>query len=252
MLKRILVVLPFVILGLGGSATPSTVMAGQDVIDPSSPHTGIWVSGHGKVSAQPKLALLFLGVEVHDQTVEEARSRAAASMKMIVDTLKQHKIADANIQTRYFNVSPQYSYQQLGGAPRFMGYTVTNQASVKVHNLDDLGAIIDNVTKAGGDLTRLQGITFTIEDPSTLQNQARELAIKEATTKAALVAKAAGVDLGRVFYIAETVGFERPPMFFRGGFPPAPGPSPPGPPTPISPPSELDVDVTVQVAFSIR
>ena len=45
-----------------------------------------------------------------------------------------------------------------------LGYQVNNQLTVKVRDLESVGEIIDQVTEAGGDLTRFQGIRFTIDD----------------------------------------------------------------------------------------
>ena len=43
-----------------------------------------------------------------------------------------------------------------------VGYQVNNQLTVKVRDLDSVGVIIDQVTEAGGNLTRFQGLSFTI------------------------------------------------------------------------------------------
>ncbi|MSP78515.1 MAG: DUF541 domain-containing protein [Dehalococcoidia bacterium] len=215
--------------------------------------TGIWVSGEGKVSAQPDLALLSLGVESRARTVEEARAAAATSMTAVLDAIKKHGVVEKDIQTRYFNISPEYTYRtindQFGQRSQqvLVGYVVTNQATVKVRKLDDVGPVIHDVSKAGGDLTRLQGVGFTIDDPTTLQTQARDLAVKAALAKADQMAKAAGVTLGRAFYIADMSINVQPPMPYAARGLAAPAEAG----TPIST-GELNVTVSVQTAFSIR
>ena len=220
----------------------------------ASTFSGIWVSGKGKASAQPDLALLTAGVEAKAKTVEEARSKAASAMSAILDALKRRGIADKDTQTRFFNISPEYQFVErtdaLGirrGEQVLVGYIVSNQVAVKVRKLDDVGKVIDDVVKAGGDLTRLQGIGFTIDDPSKLQTQARELAVKDALAKADQMAKAAGVSLGKPFYLNES-SFESPPQPFAARLSVAASAGEVS--TPISA-GELDVEVTVQAAFSI-
>ncbi len=87
-----------------------------------------------------------------------------------------------------------------------IGYQVTNSLSVKVRDLDNMGAIIDGVTAAAGDLTRANGINFTIDDPKPLQAEARKEAIEDMLAKAQTMADTAGIDLGKLVFLTETGG----------------------------------------------
>ena len=90
------------------------------------------------------------------------------------------------------------------------GYQVTNQLTVKLRDLEGIGELIDQVTEAGGDLIRFQGISFTIDDTKELENQARAAAIGDLKAKANQVAGLSGVKLGALINITETVGSQRP------------------------------------------
>ncbi len=85
-----------------------------------------------------------------------------------------------------------------------LGFQVTNQLTVKVRDLDNVGQIIDRTTDAGGDLTRFQNVSFTFEDSKGLEDQARESAVKDMMAKAEQVASVAGVELGMLVYVTET------------------------------------------------
>lgn len=223
--------------------------------DSSGAQTGVWVNGTGSVRAQPDLAMLSLGVESRGKTVEEARAKGADAMNAVMASLTKDGIAQKDIQTHSFNISPEYNFvDRADGLGRrtervLIGYLVTNQVSVKVRALDSVGRVIDNVAKAGGDLTRINGVSFTIDDPAPLRRQARDKAVADAVAKADQIARAAGVSLGRAFYLNES-----------GGAPPPPQPpfavralaaEAGGAPTPISG-GELEITVSVQAAFSIR
>ena len=91
-----------------------------------------------------------------------------------------------------------------------IGYQVTNQLTVKLRDLDGIGELIDQVTEAGGDLIRFQGINFTIDDTKELQDQARTAAIEDLKAKANQVAALSGVKLGALINITETGGPQRP------------------------------------------
>ena len=53
----------------------------------SSQWAGIWVTGEGKVTAVPDVAVLTLGVEVQASTVEEAMAQATAAMDRVIAAL---------------------------------------------------------------------------------------------------------------------------------------------------------------------
>ena len=84
------------------------------------------------------------------------------------------------------------------------GYVVSQQLTAKVRDLDSTGELIDQLVEAGGDLTRINGISFTIEDPTPLLEQAREMAIEDLLDRAGQMANAAGVQLGRLEYLSES------------------------------------------------
>ena len=84
------------------------------------------------------------------------------------------------------------------------GYRVSQELTAKVRDLDSIGGLIDQLVEAGGDLTRINGINFTVEDPSPLMEEAREEAIKDLLDRAQAMADAAGVGLGALEFLSES------------------------------------------------
>ena len=241
---------------------------------------GIWVSGRGEVTVTPDLALLNLGVEARADTVAAARDEAAGALTAMVDVLKAAGLQDVDIQTRHFSIQPQYSSREVVRCPTgpvpaplpggttsqleqsfdvkdecfttresvIVGYTVSNQITAKIRDLAGAGEVIDRVAEAGGNLVRIQGISFSIEDPTELQAQALEEAVQAMVAKAQFMAEAAGVSLGNLVFMTE-FGGAVPVLdtFARSGLAFAEAAVPP---TPISV-GELDISVTVQGVFSI-
>ncbi|MCH7606625.1 MAG: SIMPL domain-containing protein [Chloroflexi bacterium] len=127
------------------------------------------------------------------------------------------------------------------------GFQVSNQLTVNLRDMDAIGEVIDEVTEGGGDLIRFQGISFTIENPDSLQDQALSAAIEDVLAKADQVASLTGVQLGRLVHITETSG--------RPGVPALRLESAAfavkSAPTSIQT-GELDVVVTVQALFAIE
>ena len=235
----------FVDYGLGASRA-----FGAQATQPS----GIVVSGTGRVVTEPDRAVITLGVEARAATVAEARGAAARAMTAIGTALRAQGIADRDIQTRFFSISPQYTRKERidpdgrrYGEQVLTGYIVSNQASVVVRDMEKVGDILDRVADAGGNLIRIQGIRFGIEDPTLLHTQAREAAVKDALAKARQFATLTGVGLGRLVFISETgatpvvrADMARMEMSLAAA-----------PSTPISG-GELSVQVTVQTVFAIQ
>jgi len=171
--------------------------------------SGIWVIGEGTVAIEPDLALLTLGVDATDDTVAEARDVTATAMDAIIKALKVRGVKDKDIQTQSFNIFPMYEFLEVvedgrrTGRQVLVGYRVSNTATVKIRDLDNVGEIIDEVAKAGGSATRINGISFTVEDTSNLEVELRASAVADALTKADHLAELSGVDRGRLVFLTQ-------------------------------------------------
>ena len=236
-MRKLGVVILFFGLFAGCTIQPGTV-------ELVSQAKGISVSGEGKISATPDLAILRLGVEARAPTAEEARQQAAKGMEAIMAALKGLGIADKDIQTQRLSITP---FSERQGERTVRGFLASNLVQVKVRNLDLVGKAVDGAVAAARDLVRVEGVNFTIEDPSTLQTQAREKALADARAKAEAFAKGTGVSLGRPLSISEG-GFRVPAIpvaLGRGGELAAEAP------TPISP-GEMEIVLTVQIVYAIQ
>jgi uncharacterized protein YggE len=246
-------------LGTLGSFNSNELVAFANSIAPAlgqvggSQQAGIWVTGLGKVTLAPDMALLSLGVEVKADTVETARSEAAAAMTGIVEAIRDLGIANRDIQTRYFDISPEYTYQEVYehgrryNKQKLTGYRVSNTVTAKIRNLDDVGATIDDVVRAGGDATRINSIQFTVDDPSAAQVQARENAVLDTLAKADQFATLTGVTRGNLLFISESSSSKPQARSFEamnaGAFADSAV-------TPVSA-GELELQVSVQAVFAI-
>jgi len=210
-------------------------------------NTGIWVTGEGTVSVVPDVAVLSLGIEAQEETVAEAQQQAAGAMEAVMAVLDDYDIAKKDIKTQYFNIYPVRRWDN--GEDTLIGYRVRNMVTVKIREVDETGVIIDAVAEAGGDYTRINSISFTVDDPTDYYEEAREKAMDDAKDKAEQLADLARVDLGRPTFISEG-GISVPREYYMGIPEAVPVPAP-APPTPISP-GETEIRLTVQVIYSIE
>ncbi|MCX7912354.1 MAG: SIMPL domain-containing protein [Dehalococcoidales bacterium] len=242
----LVLVLSLAVVGLAGCSPGGTVRVDTSALrlGAGSQQEGIWVSGEGKVKVVPDVALLSLGIEVQEKSVAEAQAKAAGAMDSVMEALRDAGIAERDIQTTRFSIQQVTRWDADREEEIVVGYRVTNSVNAKIRDLDRAGSIIDAVAIAGGDLTRISGISFSVEDPTDLYREARIRAIEDARARAKTLAETAGIKLGKPTYIAETSYVPGP--VYRDALKAAEGAAV----TPISP-GEMELTVTVQVVYDI-
>lgn len=208
---------------------------------------GIWVNGQGEVTVTPDIANVSLGIEAQAATVTEAQNQAALAMDNVMNTLTKNGVAKKDIKTQYFNISKITRWDEKNQQEIVLGYRVTNTVTAKIRDIEKTGTIIDAVALVGGDLTRVNNIYFSVEDPTTYHKEARDKAMADARNKAEQLASLAGVTLGKATYISENLYFPPTPIY-RGPMIEAAPAAPPT--TPISP-GETEITLSVQVTYAI-
>jgi uncharacterized protein YggE len=213
--------------------------------------TGIWVTGQGKVTVTPDLALLVVGVEARGDTVAAAQADASAAMNGLMAALRNSGVAGEDIQTQRFRIDQRTRWDNVNDEEVVTGYQVTNTVTVKIRDIDSAGDIVDAAVEAGGDFIRISSFSFTVEDPAIYYDEAREKATADAKDKAEKLAEQNGVGLGDPTFIAE---YTSTPYDYRSitlGLDSMAVPAPTIITTPTSA-GEIDVTLTVQVAYSIE
>jgi hypothetical protein len=190
---------------------PRTVLSNSE----GPPPRLVSVSGLGEVKTRPDMAVVSTGVVSEAATAKEALARNNAAMSAVMAALKGAGIAEDDLQTSNFSVSPKYPPYQPNQttAPRIVGYTVSNQVTARIKDLKKLGTILDTLVQAGSN--QVSGISFDVDEPKALMDEARKKAVADARAKAELYAAAAGVTLGRVMQISESGGVMPPQPLFR-------------------------------------
>ena len=209
----------------GFDAPDYAAATARSLAQTASPQSqGIFVSGVGRVSIVPDLALLRLGIQVTDTSVSVAHARAAEAMLAVSNAVKAAGVEGKDIQTQRFSIQPMYRWEEVLSDRGFRtneqvldGYQVTNSVVVKVRDLDAVSTIVDGVAKAGGDDVRIDGISFTVEDSTDAKAQARAAAMRDAVSRAQQLATAAGIALGKPISITESGGFQDPISSFSDG-----------------------------------
>jgi uncharacterized protein len=179
--------------------------------EPAAPGI-ITVSGTGEVSVKPDMAVINAGVTTENVKASVCYSTNSGIMNVIYSELKKIGIAEEDIKTMNFTLSPKINYIRKMGEPEMIvGYTLSHIFRIKVKDIKNAGEVIDKVAKAGA--TNINNVMFTIQDDTKFRAQAREEAVKNAKEKAEQLAKTAGVALDKIISISESASRPIYPMY---------------------------------------
>ncbi len=229
------------LIGAVGSAALSRGTAAAAAPE-DAPKQSITVHGTGRITMKPDTATFSVGIEATARRAGAAMEEASSKMAAIIAALKKEGVADDDLTTTQLSLNPTYDYDSGKSSPTLTGYSATQSLSVKSRALGKAGSLIDASVDAGAN--QVAGIAFSVDDPTDATDKARTAAVDDARRRAEALAKAAGVNLGRVTSISETGGNVPPPIFYGRDAAAA------APETPIQP-GTTELTVEVDVVFAI-
>ena len=190
-----------IVLGLAACAIAGCVSGpGSGSGDGAPRENRIQVSGSGTVTATPDVATVNLGVRTLAKTADVALAANNRKAADLVSALRSMQLRPEDILTTGFTVYAERQFQR----DRFdtiTGYWAANSVSVRVRDLSLVGEVLQKAVDAGAN--DVHGLSFSVEDPGPLLAEARRKAMRDARNRAATLADAAGVEVGRVVNIRE-------------------------------------------------
>lgn len=153
----------------------------------------ISVSGVASKVVEPDMATVNLSYTKKGETVEEVRQAGAQVSKALLRTMLEQGIAQENISSVDYSISPVYHYDR-DGRQKQDGYSLNAGWTVKVKNLAKLGTIIDQSLTTGVD--QVSGVNFGLQNEDLIKNQLLGQAVQNARYSAQAVASAGGRNLG--------------------------------------------------------
>lgn len=166
------------------------------------------VTGEGSAAAVPDMATITLGVTAQDADAGAAMAATSEVADAIIARLDAMGIAARDRQTSDIGLQPVWNNRNSDEDPRITGYEASNRLQVRVRDLSQLGDVLGAVTEDGAN--RLSGLSFGLQEPGPVEDDARRDAVEDAMSKAKVLAEAAGVTLGPVVSISEQGGGYRP------------------------------------------
>ncbi|MAB78042.1 MAG: hypothetical protein CMJ89_01700 [Planctomycetes bacterium] len=206
----------FPLLATGALFCPSVARAGQQAAE--KPPRTITVTGEGKVKVRPDTASVSAGVVTEADTARAALDKNTERMLQVMGGLLEAGIAQDDLQTSQFSVSPVYSRPPRNPSgprvdPKIIGYRVSNTVTAIVRDLERVGSVLDKVVTLGAN--SVGGPSFFLDEPRPRLDEARKQAVADALRKAELLSAAAGVKLGEILTLREGRGYEPQPEMMR-------------------------------------
>lgn len=168
----------------------------------------VTVVGSGEVQGTPDTVTADVGVEVVAPDVTTAMNQAGERQQAVIDALTADGIDAKDISTTAVNLQPQYGDNSV-----VTGYRAGNNISVKIRKLDDAPRALSRIVDNGGNAARINSVSFSIADDSTLVSDARARAFEDAKGRAQQYAGLSGMSLGEVISISEQSGSTPPQPF---------------------------------------
>ena len=168
------------------AAVVAPALLAQDSVRPHF----VRASGEAVISVKPDRAEVTIGVTSSAPSAAAASAHNATESTQVLNSIRQALGSGGEVKTSGYSLSPQYEYSN-GHPPRLTGYQASNTVTVTIDQLSLLGKVIDSATQTGA--TNVNGISFTLKDPSAVRQKVLTEAAKKARANAEALANALGV-----------------------------------------------------------
>jgi uncharacterized protein YggE len=194
-LAVVLVALTGVLLRPQAAATALAPLPAEEVC---SNTRSVQVSGAAVINVTPDRALLQLGVQSNGTTPDATQNANFQEIQKVISAVRALGIEAKDIATDYYIVYPVYQeYNSL----QIKGYRIDNTVSITLRDIALVDDTIIAALKAGAN--EVQNVQFYTSELRKFRDEARALAMKAASEKAAALATAGGAQAGCLLTVSE-------------------------------------------------
>ncbi len=159
---------------------------------------GVQVSGTATISAVPDIAQFSFAVNGRGKSLPELKLDIDKKTAAVIALSKKLGVKNKHISSAEISIHPQYNRQSR----ELVGYNVSRNISVELHNLDRYTALVNGAIESG--ITTINNINLGLKDRDVLAAEALASAVKAARQKANIIASNAGIQLGKIISVHET------------------------------------------------
>lgn len=195
-------VVAFAAAGLTAAALTGCDAKSTPTLEPSSDSRQVTVVGDGQVQGTPDTLTINASMEFLGADATTAMNQTNERQQAVIDGLAGLGIDRQDIATTAADLQPQYGSDSTS----ISAYRATNSVNVKIRDLLLASDAIGLIVSTGGNATRINSISYSIEDDSQLVRDARARAFEDAKDRAGQYAELSGLGLGSVISVSESAG----------------------------------------------
>ena len=179
---------------------PSMAFAQTPSLLGSPDATRLELQARGVVRVVPDRAVITAGVVTQATDANGALRANAQRMAAVMGAVRAAGIADKDVRTQSVTLSPQYRYSP-NEAPVVTGYQASNMLTLSIADVARVGPVIDALVRQG--VNEVNGPSFVVMQRQAAEDQARQEAVRLLQARAALYAKAMGLQVRHILSLSE-------------------------------------------------
>ena len=203
----------------------------------------ITLDAKGIVTSKPDVAMISMGTSATAATVADAQKLNTEKLNALYAKVAELGIEKEDVKTKQYSAFPNYQYTEAEGQT-ITGYTVDQQAEIKIRNLDNAGKVLALAGELG--LNQIGGLQLMVDNEEVYIEQARKDALEKIAKKADMLEKELGVTFKKVYSYNEYRDNMYGPYPIYESFDYAVKSSP------TIEPGETDITLNVSVTFDIQ
>ena len=194
----------FIIIFSLGACMPSNAQTNQELL----PRI-INVNGKAEIKAEPDRAIIRFSVESKNLELNSAKKEVDKVVSNILSMTKTLGVDKKHVKSAQLISRPEYNWKSK--KRELIGYYVSRQIEIDLHDLDNLGQLMHDATEMG--ITNMNSPEFYSSRKDEIYREALTTASKNAKANAQVLAAALDTKLGKVHQInATNVHYNQPRM----------------------------------------
>jgi uncharacterized protein YggE len=153
-------------------------------------------SGQARILTAPDMAILRMGVQARQPTVEEARDEVAGVVERFLALALEMGIPENRVATASSQVNPDYQWNPQSRERKLLGYVVTRHITVDLRDLEKLGMLMERSLAVG--INDVSPPSFSSSRRDEIEREALAAAARDARSRASVLARSLDMELGPV------------------------------------------------------
>lgn len=167
----------------------------------------VQVSGQGEATVVPDRARLSMAIEARNTELRTVETKVNDGTRAALVELKKLGLKDDDISTAGYSVNPEYDW--VDNQQKFRGYYARREINVMVRDLDKIGAVLLQLTRAG--VNQINPPVLESSKMKETERIALARAVADATAQARVIAEGLSLKLGLARSVnASSQGFQPP------------------------------------------